>query len=261
MSGVASYNLKKWLDLKVFAILTALGWLSFLVGIPYILALLKAPPPPMPMWIFLPIVGIQGLVQIALFVGVGLWLGNKVRLGAPVLQAGLAGDPGALPRFRALLPLSISGGVVVAAIILVLDKVVFAPWLPDALLPRSSPSPWLGFLGSFYGGIAEELLLRLGLMTLLVWVGTKITRSKHFSSAVIWIAIALTALLFGALHLPTTAQLVPLTAIVVTRALLLNGIPGLLFGWLYWRKGLEAAMVAHFSCDIVLHVIAVALSV
>jgi membrane protease YdiL (CAAX protease family) len=138
---------------------------------------------------------------------------------------------------------------------------VFAPWLPDALLPRSSPSPWLGFLGSFYGGIAEELLLRLGLMTLLVWVGTKITRSKHFSSAVIWIAIALTALLFGALHLPTTAQLVPLTAIVVTRALLLNGIPGLLFGWLYWRKGLEAAMVAHFSCDIVLHVIAVALSV
>ncbi len=261
MSGVASYNLKKWLDLKVFAILTALGWLSFLVGIPYILALLKAPPPPMPMWIFLPIVGIQGLVQIALFVGVGLGLGNKVRLGAPVLQAWLAGDPGALPLFRALLPLALSGGVVVAAIILVLDKVVFAPWLPDALLPRSSPSPWLGFLGSFYGGIAEELLLRLGLMTLLVWVGTKITRRQHFNSAVVWIAIALTALLFGALHLPTTAQLVPLTAIVVTRALLLNGIPGLLFGWLYWRKGLEAAMVAHFSCDIVLHVIAVALSV
>jgi membrane protease YdiL (CAAX protease family) len=74
-----------------------------------------------------------------------------------------------------------------------------------------------------------------------------------------WIAIALTALLFGALHLPIMAQLTPLTSIVVTRVLLLNGFPGVLFGWLYWRKGLEAAMVAHFSADIILHVIAAAL--
>jgi membrane protease YdiL (CAAX protease family) len=32
-------------------------------------------------------------------------------------------------------------------------------------------------------------------------------------------------------------------------------IIGILFGWIYWKKGLEAAMVAHFSTDIVLHVI------
>ena len=24
-----------------------------------------------------------------------------------------------------------------------------------------------------------------------------------------------------------------------------NFIPGMLFGWLYWRRGLEAAMIAH----------------
>lgn len=26
------------------------------------------------------------------------------------------------------------------------------------------------------------------------------------------------------------------------------------FGWLYWKKGLESAMIAHFSADIIIHV-------
>jgi hypothetical protein len=43
---------------------------------------------------------------------------------------------------------------------------------------------------------------------------------------------------------------------VVTRALLLNGIPGVVCGYLYMRYGLEAAMLSHFSLDILLHLIA-----
>jgi len=35
----------------------------------------------------------------------------------------------------------------------------------------------------------------------------------------------------------------------------LNGIGGIIFGWLYWKKGLESAMISHFSADIVLQVI------
>jgi membrane protease YdiL (CAAX protease family) len=46
-----------------------------------------------------------------------------------------------------------------------------------------------------------------------------------------------------------------LTPALIARALILNGIPGIAFGWLYWRRGLEAAMVAHFSADLVLHVL------
>jgi len=30
----------------------------------------------------------------------------------------------------------------------------------------------------------------------------------------------------------------------------------LLFGYLFWRRGLESVMTAHFSADLVLHVIA-----
>ena len=34
-----------------------------------------------------------------------------------------------------------------------------------------------------------------------------------------------------------------------------NGVPGVIFGWLFRRFGLITAIVAHFSADVVLHVI------
>ena len=60
--------------------------------------------------------------------------------------------------------------------------------------------------------------------------------------------------MFGIGHLPITADLMTLTPLIVFRALLLNGIGGVIFGWLYWKKGLESAMIAHFSADIVIYV-------
>lgn len=72
----------------------------------------------------------------------------------------------------------------------------------------------------------------------------------------LWIANLLAAILFGLGHLPATAALgLHIDAMLVTRALVLNGLGGLVFGWFYWSMGLEAAMVCHFSADIVLHII------
>jgi membrane protease YdiL (CAAX protease family) len=42
---------------------------------------------------------------------------------------------------------------------------------------------------------------------------------------------------------------------VVTRAIVLNGVGGIGFGYLYMKHGLEAAMISHFSADIILHVL------
>ena len=71
-----------------------------------------------------------------------------------------------------------------------------------------------------------------------------------------WFALLVAAVLFGAGHLPAAAKIWPLDGVVIARTLLLNGIGGVAFGWLYWKRGLEAAMIAHFSADIVLHVFA-----
>jgi membrane protease YdiL (CAAX protease family) len=40
------------------------------------------------------------------------------------------------------------------------------------------------------------------------------------------------------------------------RTIALNAVGGLVFGWLYWKRGIEMAMLGHFSADIVLHVLA-----
>jgi membrane protease YdiL (CAAX protease family) len=75
---------------------------------------------------------------------------------------------------------------------------------------------------------------------------------------VLWIAIVVVAVAFGLAHLPATAAIgLPIDTLVASRAIVLNGIGGVAFGWLYWRYGLESAMVGHFSADIVLHVLLV----
>jgi membrane protease YdiL (CAAX protease family) len=73
---------------------------------------------------------------------------------------------------------------------------------------------------------------------------------------VAWAAIGVSAVLFGVGHLPALAQAVGLTPALIARTVLLNAVAGVAFGWLYWRRSLEAAMVAHAA----FHVPLVALS-
>jgi membrane protease YdiL (CAAX protease family) len=100
-------------------------------------------------------------------------------------------------------------------------------------------------------------MLRLFLMTLFVWVAFKIRKTSDGgpTSAGVWFAIVISSVIFGIGHLPITGNLASITPVVIARAILLNGVAGIIFGWLYWKKGLESAMIAHFSADIVLHVV------
>jgi membrane protease YdiL (CAAX protease family) len=120
-----------------------------------------------------------------------------------------------------------------------------------------NPPAWQGFLASFYGGINEEIMLRLFLMTLIVWVFYKIKKTKDGKPTKIsmWLAIILAAVIFGAGHLPALMSITTITPLLIIRTIALNALGGIIFGWLYWKKGLESAMISHFSADIVLHVI------
>jgi membrane protease YdiL (CAAX protease family) len=124
-------------------------------------------------------------------------------------------------------------------------------------LQTSPPAAWKGFLASFYGGIAEEILLRLFVMSFFVWLGHFVSKTAEGkpTAAVIWTANILAAALFGLGHLPALVPLVPITPLVIARTIVLNGVLGVVFGWLYWKRGLEAAMISHFSADIILHVL------
>jgi membrane protease YdiL (CAAX protease family) len=105
-----------------------------------------------------------------------------------------------------------------------------------------------------YGGITEEVLLRWGFMTLLVWLAWRfIGRTRSW----VWVAIAVSAFVFAAGHLPAAGILVgPLNAAIVGYVLVVNTFFGIGFGWLFWRYGLEAAIVAHALTHVVNFLIA-----
>ena len=95
-------------------------------------------------------------------------------------------------------------------------------------------------------------------MTLIRWVAWKLLARRRPSPPpfAAWIAIVLAAVAFAAAHLPAAASVWPLDAVVVWRTLSLNAIVGVACGWLFYRRGLEHAMAAHFAADLVLHVAA-----
>ncbi len=71
-----------------------------------------------------------------------------------------------------------------------------------------------------------------------------------------WVSILFAALLFGIGHIPTYVHAItPDTPLLVLRILVLNAIGGITFGWLFWRKGFETAMLAHFLSDVGLYVV------
>jgi len=191
---------------------------------------------------------------MAVAVGVGLAAARAVGLRAPISQA-LAERTDLRAAIRQIdAGRAVILGVAASIAVIALDLTVFREAVAGFTQTGIAPPPRIvGFLASFEGGITEELLLRLFVMSAVVWLLTRIWRRGP--PAVFWVANLVAAVLFGLGHLPATAALVPLTPIVVTRAIVLNGLAGVVAGWLYWRRGLESAMVAHFAADIVLHVV------
>jgi membrane protease YdiL (CAAX protease family) len=210
--------------------------------------------------------GLIGALQTGAFAAIGLFFAARIGLGLPFVEAWVKREPIPSRGGRALL-LAALVGLVAGFVIIVLDTFVFGPPLAAELnrlgigLPVTiEPPAWQGLLASFSAGVNEEVVFRLLGVTLLAWLGSLISRDSEGrpKSVVFWIAVIVVAVAFGLAHLPTMSAIgIPIDALVVARSIVLNGIGGIVFGWLYWRRGLESAMVGHFSADLVLHVLLV----
>ena len=260
--------MKTIINWKIFFILWIAGILSVIAILPYVLSLQSNVlqnlelPIPLPLVITLQVVQSAILFAIAIFGG--LFFAGRVGLGMPILDSLTRGESVA-DKVRTILPLSILLGVFSTLVLLGLEFFYFQPAMMKELgetatalnLQTSQPAAWKGLLASFYGGIAEEILLRLFVMSLLVWLGHFLSKTADGkpTGGVFWAANILAAVLFGLGHLPATALLVPITPLIIFRAILLNGLIGVACGWLYWKRGLESAMITHFSADLILHVL------
>lgn len=250
-------NIKKIINWKIYFILLSGSILSILAIMPYILTLqgdiLKAAPVALPFVIL--IIVFQSALLFAVLTFIGLKLSNKLGLQIPIIER-IATKEKIDFNLKAIIKTSVLLGFLTGIVIVLLDFVFFKFGL-ESLFKQLSVPIWQGFLASFYGGISEEIVMRLFFMTFVVWLISKITKSKGKiieNKFIMWTSILIASLLFGIAHLPITAELTTLTPLVIFRALLLNGIGGVVFGWLYWKKGLESGMIAHFSADIILHV-------
>lgn len=207
----------------------------------------------------------QTTLLVAGAVAIGITLAPHLGLRSHLADAGRSGTP-LLAMLRSELPVALGTGVIGAALMLAGDA-AFRPLLGQSAAALAQAMPhntlMMTVAGTLYGGIVEELLMRWGVMTLLAWIGWRVTsrlgkgESAAPPQAVMWAAITLAAVLFGAGHLPATAMIVPLTPVLIVRALVLNGIGGMLFGWLYQRHSLEAGMIAHATFHVVVTIVAV----
>lgn len=192
------------------------------------------------------------LVNPTILLIMGVVLGSlfykKVKLELPLIESLLFGKK--LPKLYPLLIVGIGGGIF-SGLLITITTLIFQPYLTDDFLRISDsfhPNPAVRFL---YGGITEEIIVRFGIMTLLIWLVFKL--SGHLKPVVYWIGILISSLIFALLHLPFLFALLddPSPA-VIWYVIIANSFGGIVFGWLYWRRGLEMAMLAHILTHVVL---------
>jgi hypothetical protein len=194
---------------------------------------------------------VQSLLLVAVAAAVGTLLtptiggGAQVGLGAPAFEALAAGEP-VWPAIRAQLVPALVVGVAGALLFVAAYYRVFRPRLDDETVLRMEElRNGLGIWGRvLYGGVVEEILIRWGLMSLLVWLGSLVVGSP--TPAVVWTAIVVAGVAFGLGHAPGyLAAGCKRSPAFFAAMISLNLWASLIFGWLFWQYGLLAAMLGH----------------
>lgn len=150
------------------------------------------------------------------------------------------------------LAVSLIGGAVLS-----LDAWTFGRWIQKvgasyAATGMFDADTWIASI--LYGGIIEEVMMRLFFMSLIAFLVWKIFFKKRETvpTGVLIAANVAAALLFAAGHIPATRMTFgALTPLLLLRCFLLNGAFGMLFGRLYRKYGIRYAMLSHLLLHIV----------
>lgn len=239
-----------------------LGLLLFLAGMLGVVALTVTVLPqvlgdaslPVPSWLVLVASIAQSGLLVALVVWLGVLLAPKVGLSASAFEAAVTRQSVAAALRPQLFP-GLFGGLLGG-----LGLFAIGGYAPAELADVEQPFTVPLVARVLYGGITEELLLRWGLMTVLVWMAWRLLQRRKGTPQIvyIWFAIVVSSLLFGVGHLPAAAaQVWELTADVAAFVVGANTVFGILFGFLFWRYGLEAAIIAHAFAHMVSHIVSI----
>jgi hypothetical protein len=172
------------------------------------------------------------------------WPPSPLGIGTP-LNLALA-KPETRPTLKLWLPLAVVIGAATPFVILLLDRLLFAGVSMQRVRTLGA-LPFATRAGIvLFSAVTEELIYRAVISTLVAWLAY-LALGKQ--TAAIWLGILVAAVLFGLAHVAN----LPDVPHPFLRAITLNGVAGIVFGWLYWRRGLEAAILAHLAADSVLY--------
>jgi hypothetical protein len=235
-----------WSDFSLLLLAAIFGSIAIL---PYSLRLLKESPKKkklkLPLWMILLLSILQNIVLFSLAIGIGLLAARSIGIGVDIFGG-----------MYHLLPGLFLG--IVAGFFLLAGDILFLPYFPEKLMKTTlQTSLWENFSASFYGGINEEFFTRLFGVSVVTWLLSRIwhTPNELPTASDFWIAITLMSVIFALGHLPSLKNLLgKITRPMLLRTILLNTPIGLLCGWVFWRFGIQAAILTHFTADIVYHV-------
>ena len=156
---------------------------------------------------------LQNGILLAAVIAAGLVLSDRVGLRIPLINGWAKGDRSLKPK-SVLVP-GVRMGAAVGVALVGIEAVFFLRHLPSAMLLMFEIALWKRLLGSLlYGGITEELLMRLFLLSLVAWLFGRWWKTAAGMPApgAFRAAIVVVAVLFGLGHLPATAAIAALDA-------------------------------------------------
>lgn len=193
---------------------------------------------------------VMALVTAMQAVGYGVVLGIiGVLLGK---KTGLWKDETHFVKKPLLITLVIA---LIGGLTLILPDLLFFGKYNEAIMNSYAAKPSVVYIvgAILYGGVIEEVMLRLFFMTVIAFFLWKLFARKEEKPtlAILVASNIIAALLFAAAHLPATFMMIGNSPLIIARCFLLNGGFGLLFGYLYRKHGLRYSMLAHAGCHIV----------
>jgi len=240
-----------WYRVIIIFAFGVFGVLSFLPVIPKLVAL-SGQELPFPISVVQLISVLQSSLYLVLMVLLGAWLSPKVNLGAPLIDAFIQRSWSSI-NLRHMVVTAILAGFG-GGVLMIAFHLLFLPLLPPEFIEVGKQWTLPFVTRILYGGITEEILVRWGVMTFFVWGGYRMFQrnTEKVHSRYYVIGLILSAVLFGVLHLPIAFQLSPaVTVPLVIYIIIGNSIGGVIAGFLYWKRGLESAVVAHMVFHVV----------
>jgi len=133
-------------------------------------------------------------------------------------------------------------------------RIVLQPALPSigARIATAGTLPvWRRALIIYVAAVGEEVVFRLLLLSLFAGLTVRLRRlpGRAPTAAVAWIANGVSAAAFAAAHLPAWSGGASVSAGLAAAVLTLNATAGMVLGYVFWTRGIGAAMWTHAGAD------------